>query len=311
MGIRMNEYTLENEYIKLAFLDYGAIITSLYFKKHNLETVLSYDDINHYLNNDIQLGASCVGPYAGRIENASYTINDKKVELDKNHGNHSIHGGFNNLSNTKFNVEIIENCATLSTTYNDLTIKVVFTLNSDVLKQETFATTKEATLFNPTNHTYFTLGGNCLDYKLNLNTDYMYYLNSESIPRKKVMIENSDFENVNGKDILKNISSSQFNYTKFIDHPFHLKSNIITISNDIYDLSIETNQKFAVVYCGNYLSECDKKINNQTPYDHMGICIETQNVPNCINIENEDSSILYPNEQYYALNQYSVTLKKT
>lgn len=303
----MNEYKLENEYISLKFLDYGAVITSLYFKNYEIETVLGYDCLKDYVDNDIQLGVSCVGPYAGRIENSEYTINNINISLDKNLKNHSIHGGFNSFTNQIFNVEINDNFAILSLKYNFLDIKVVFTLNKETLKQEIFATTSKATLFNPTNHTYFNLNSNnCLDYTVNLNSDYLYYLDNDSIPKDKIDINKTQFSILNGSGKIKDIYDDQFKITKFIDHPFHLNSNKIIVTNNENNiaLNILTNQKYAVVYTGNYLSNCSKYINKKIPVDYMGICIETQNIPNGINMKNEESSILYPNQKYYYYNEY-------
>ncbi|MFV0499949.1 MAG: hypothetical protein ACK5NF_08035 [Bacilli bacterium] len=309
----MNEYVIENDYIRLKFLDYGAVITSLFFKKQGLDTVLSYDNYEDYYNNDIQLGVSCVGDYAGRIKNAKYTINDVTTYLDKNLKEHSIHGGFNNLSNSSFKVECSKCFATLSCEHNCLDIKIVFSLSKDKFKQEIFAKTTKPIVFNPTNHTYFNLdSSDCMNYTLNLDSDYMYYLDKDSLAEKKIKLKNTRFNILNGKEQLRNICSSQFKYTKYIDHPFHLKSKNIKLQSDKYSLNIKTNQEYAVIYTGNYLKDVKKKINNRISKDYMGICIETQAIPNGINMKGESGSILKPNENFYYFNEYHLSkLKKT
>ncbi len=305
----IKEYCLENEYISFKFLNYGASITSLYFKKYQLETVLRYDDINNYKNNPICLGSSIVGPYAGRIENAKYVINNNEYVLDKNFKSHSIHGGKSNLQNQYYDVVVKDSSATLSLQFNTLNITMTFTLESDKLIQEITTTSTKEIVFNPTNHTYFTLGNtNCLDYVLDLNSDYMYYLNEDSIPKQKVLIDESDFNIVNGKASLSCINSKQYSITKNIDHPFHLKDGHIKLTNleNKLTLNIETNNPFAVIYTSNYLGDCTSKINGSTPYDYMGIAIETQNIPNGVNMLNEDSSILLPSKKHFYKNVYYI-----
>lgn len=307
MGIKMKEYTLENEFIKLKFLDYGAIITSLFFKNQNIETILSYDDFEDYKDNSMLMGSSLVGPYAGRIENAKYTINSEEILLDKNFKNHSIHGGYNRFNNQYFEVDVKESVATLTLKYDTLDVKIVFTLNDAVFTQEVFATTSKSTLFNPTNHLYFNLNSNdCLNYVLNLNSDYMYYLNEDSIPRQKHLTSSTSFDVLNGKGTIGEITNKQFEFTKYIDHPFKLKSNHITLFNpeNNLELNIITNKPYAVVYTANFVGDFKNRISNRTAIDYMGICIETQNVPNGVNIPEEESSIIHPGEEYYYTNKY-------
>lgn len=311
--MNIEKYCLENEHLKFEVLNYGAIITSIYFKKHNLETVLSYDSVDDYLYDDKYLGASCVGPYAGRIKDATYKIDEQIINLDKNDEQNSLHGGYNGLHKTFFNVEVTETRAVLTCNYEELQIKIVFTLIKSMLKQEIYATTTKATVFNPTNHTYFKLENeSCKEYTLNLNASDVYYVTEDSIPLKKLSLNKTPFKSLNGSKQIKNVDDEQFNFTKYIDHPFKLRGEEITFSDTKgHTLHINTNAPFAVVYTANYLAS-KRIINGVKAFDYMGICIETQNLPNGVNMENEDSSILYPNQTFYLLNTYHLTknLKK-
>ncbi len=309
----MQEYTLENDYIKLKFLDYGAVITSLYFKEQEIETVLSYDNYDDYLDNPIHLGVSCVGPYAGRIENAIYTIFDEPTHLDKNSGNHSIHGGNNSFSNHYFDVVMKEDRAELTLNYKDLTVKMSFIIKDKVFTQEIYASTKKETVFNPTNHSYFNLNSeDCLSYIVDLKSDYMYYLSEDGIPDVKVPVSATEFDVLNGNGSIDECKNEQFEFTKLIDHPFHITSGGIKVKNpeNNVELNILSNKNFAVVYTGNHMGDHKTKINGRDSYDHMGICIELQNVPNGVNNDNEFGSILYPGDHHYSLTKYFLTDKE-
>lgn len=304
----IKEFTLENEFIKFKFLNYGAIVTSMFFKQLNEEVVLSYDNYDNYINNPLYLGASIIGPYAGRIEDAKYSINNREVMLDKNYINkHSIHGGNKGLDKVYFDVDLSNESAILTTTFNSLSITIIFTLINDNLQQEIKATTTEPTVFNPTNHIYFNIGNDsCLDYNISIQSDYMYYLNNQMIPTRKIDTNSTSFKLLDGSSHLKDIENEQFKITKFIDHPFHLTGETIVVSNRKKNLSLVINTKsdFAVIYCGNYLGGEMQYVNNKVIKDFEGICIEPQNIPNGINLSDENNSILYPEEEFYYCNSY-------
>lgn len=309
----LQEYTISNEYLSLSVLNMGCIITNLSYQDQNL--VLAYDDYNHYFDNDCYLGIGLIGRYGGRIANANITIDDKNYELEKNFLNHTLHGGIHNFDHAFYDVETTSDSIICKRVDyegehgfpGDLTITVVFKLIQNQLKQEVRITTNKKTIINPTNHTYFNLGSkSVLDLKLTLNSKYCYYLDSESIPLKKLLTDESIFAKLNQGCILNDIKipCDQFELTKFIDHPFTYQ-DYIKLENEQYELKVSSNVDTCVIYGGNYIGDIKHFINKQEPYDYMGLCIEMQHIPNLIS----DELVLDVNDEYLYTVMYEVKKK--
>ena len=83
-------YKLENEFLKVEFLNLGATIKKLEVKDKNgnfRNVVLGFDDIEKYRENPAYFGA-VIGRTAGRIKNAELKIGDKTYNLDSNNNGH-------------------------------------------------------------------------------------------------------------------------------------------------------------------------------------------------------------------------------
>ena len=93
---KWNLYTLtNNNHMSVRFLDYGGIITEINVpdkNQHIENVVLGFKRYTDYENNNNFLGA-IVGPVAGRIQGASFTLEDSIYSLDANEGAHHIHSG--------------------------------------------------------------------------------------------------------------------------------------------------------------------------------------------------------------------------
>ena len=67
----MKEYILENKYLKVVFLDYGAIIHQLWIKDEDrlpINVINGLETPKAYLEDDWSRGA-IIGRFAGRLEN--------------------------------------------------------------------------------------------------------------------------------------------------------------------------------------------------------------------------------------------------
>ncbi len=64
-------------------------------------------------------------------------------------------------------------------------------------------------------------------------------------------------------------------------------------------LSVYTSEPAVVVYSGNFLSPGGKINQQYYAQKHLGICLETQNIPNAINIEGLTNKSLYTPDAPY------------
>ena len=303
--------------IEVSFLSYGATIYSIDIPdfKGDMENILiQYKYLEDYIENNRYLNA-IVGPTAGRIKDATFNLLDKKIVLDKNFiGKHNLHGGKDCFSFKQFKYDIEDNLKETKVIFSLNTkeeeqnypgnqkYKIIYTVSEGKLSIDYFANTDKTTLVNLTNHAYFNLSGNLkndiLNHKLQINASNIIELDDESIPIKKKNILNTKFNYTN----LRTIKDERFDG---IDHPYLLDEVSINkpqiklidpVSRRV--LTVYTTYNTVVCYTDHYPMKYELQY-NAINKKYMGICFETQNPPNGINIDGLESSILKPNELYY------------
>ena len=282
-------YTLENKFLKVEFLNLGAIIKKIEFKDKNI--VLGYEDIEKYRENPAYLGA-VIGRTAGRIKDGLLKLDDTEYQLDKNNNGNTLHGGKNSISHRFWNVQNIENglCFSIKSSNLDngypanIEIKVNYILNNNELLIKYFVTTDNLTYLNLTNHSYFNLSGDSdntiYEDILKINSNYLIGINENSIPCETINLDNNIFdfrEDKKLKEFFKADNEQKTIANNGIDHPYVFNKEIgkLEIKNleSGIKMSVETNNPAVVIYTANYLQDIGFK-------KHSAICFETQEVPN-------------------------------
>ena len=169
----LNLITFKNKNVELTLLDMGATVYSLKTKDKNgnfENIVLQYKNIEDYITNKSYFG-STVGRVAGRIKDASITLDGINYKFDANYQNkHTLHGGLNNLSTQQFSFEVLtNNKVTFSYTQKsaddrfpgNLEVVVTYELLENAVIIYYDAISDEKTILNITNHSYYNLSGDC------------------------------------------------------------------------------------------------------------------------------------------------------
>ena len=282
-------YTLENKFLKVEFLNLGAIIKKIEFKDKNV--VLGYEDIEKYRENPAYLGA-VIGRTAGRIKDGLLKLDDTEYQLDENNNGNTLHGGKNSISHRFWNVQNIENglCFSIKSFNLDngypanIEIKVSYILNNNELLIKYFATTDNLTYLNLTNHSYFNLSGDSdntiYEDILKIDSNYLIGINENSIPCETINLDSNIFdfrEDKKLKEFFKADNEQKTIANNGIDHPYVFNKEIgkLEIKNleSGIKMSVETNNPAVVIYTANYLQDIGFK-------KHSAICFETQEVPN-------------------------------
>ena len=313
----MKEINLKNDYLNVTLLNRGAAIKSIVFDGD--EMVLSSDNLDYYETNPSNQGV-VVGRTAGRITNGEFNLNGKKYSINKNFKNkHNLHG--NKIHLIDYEYVIYESKVVFKTSNDEgsypgnINIQITYELIKNELKMTIEVITDADTIIDMTNHTYFSLDfkKTILEQELKIEANNVWLLNDDSLPVEKIKVDNTPFDFRKGV-LLKNncIEHEQFEKVGFIDHPFELKGDK---KIELYDLEtkrkliIKTNQPYVVCYTGNYLADEDFLFKGKTPLKHQALCLETQNLPNDINISKEKSkSILKKGEEY--INETSYVFQK-
>lgn len=292
----MKEYNLENEYLSLTVLDFGARIHKLTYKdsKGTQEVVHSLEHPEDHLNDNTCLNA-VVGRFAGRICSNSVTIEGKEYPIQTTDGVH-LHGGVG-FSKRVWKLQTIKNGTTPSITLSylskqledgypgNLNVKVTYTLAEKVLEIKFEAQTDATTLVNLTHHAYFKLDNSNQFDHLEFKIPSEHFLET-----KENLCPTGNLISVKGHPFdfnkPKRLGSTQLDTSFVIDN-----SKRIEVYSPKTKMRIKatTNQPTAVIY---------------TPESGVGFCIEAQNFTDSPNHEDFASAILKKGEVYSNLTRY-------
>lgn len=278
-------FILENEFLRVKIINFGAIIQSVIVKELNLDVVLGYNSLDEYVKDKNYFGAT-IGRYANVITDGKFVLNGKEYTLTKNDGNNTLHGGKKGFNKKVWDYAEDGEKLVLSYISKDgeesfpagLKVKVLFSLNASAICIEYFAYAEDDTAVNLTNHTYFNLNGE----------------DSGSVLEHKVFI-NSDCEFAEEKSIGK-----LFDKNFFIKKDSEKSAASATGDKTGLKLSVFTDRPCLQFYtAGELMRTVGKSL-----YDcASGLCFETQYEPNDIN--KKKNSVLRRGETFYSRTIYN------
>lgn len=306
-GKKVYAYTLENDNLKVTLLNYGATIQSIKVKTEQgmRNVALGYDNLQSYIDKSNYFGAT-VGRVANRISGGQFKLSGKKYTLEKNDGNNCLHGGFHGFDSRLFNAEEKENEVIFTLTSADgdggfpagLKLKVEYRLEGGALCINYTAVSDGDTVWNPTNHTFFNLGGKpekVYGTQLKINADKFTPVNGDLIPTGEfkpvagTVFDFTDFKEI-GKDI--NADDGQLKLVGGgFDHNFVLNGkHAATAKYDGIMLDVYTDMPGVQLYSANFLDGA--KCENGVYGKHCAFCLEPQYFPDSVNINSFEKPYL-------------------
>jgi len=333
-GETVTKYTLVNDHgYSVSVLNYGGIINEILVPdRHGIikNVVLGYNNIVDYEENAPYFG--CItGRTAGRIKDATFSIGEDTYVLGKNDGNNNLHGGFNALDKTIWNItEVVEkDVAMVSLNYMSPHLEEGYPGNVDIIVSYKWdntnqlsisyrATTDQETIINLTNHSYFNLSGDfstdILDHTLQIEADRFIQLRKDLTPEDISEVKDTPFDFRVAKTIGQDINENnrQLMIENGYDHPFILdsiKRPQITLAHERSGrkLSITTDETCVVCYTGNFLNAKFKAYDEVPLKKSAGVCLETQYYPDSQNFKLVPSKTLKPYEAYLTVTSYHFT----
>lgn len=310
--------TLTNGDLSATFLNYGArwhnFITP--DKDGNQENILlSLDTPESILKDQSQFGAF-VGPVAGRIKQAKW--ND--ISLEKNLGEHHIHGGSQGWWAQFWDYEIVESIDSIQVTFSltdtlsgypgPIHVSNTYELTKTSLIMTTKVSSDSKTIVNPTNHAYFNLSGNgkrsIMTQELMINSSQILETDSLNIPTGRVLDVSEtgyDFQ----KETL--ISNNMRKLDNGIDDAYLLSKDTlqITLKDPISRrlLKIHSNREAAIIFSTTGFNE-GFQVNGQKMTSELGLAIETQELPDIINHPSWGSIELSPSDTKIFSTTYTI-----
>lgn len=328
-GEKITEYTFTNNNgMSFSSINYGCIITKIIVpdKDGNKENVvLGFETVEEYRQNSGPYLGAIVGRIAGRIKAGQFKLNGQEYRLNANTPPNHLHGGNVGWSEVVFDSSIVEEEEAIGIRYTyhspdgeeeypgnfDLTVDYLLTNDNEIVLTYKGKTDKE-TPVTVTNHTYFNLSGNnkrdITEHELIADVDRFLELDEGFIPTgKMVPTENTPFDFAEGK-LLKEGMDNNFEQNILVgngyDHPLIFSaegthSAILRDKESGRELSLVTNQPAIILYTGNQLED-KYDFNGVIGRKYLGVCLETQGLPDAINHPEFPSVVLKPEDTYYA-----------
>lgn len=312
-------YTLENDCIKVVICDVGASLVSIFVKDRDgiaRDVILGFDTPKEYESNYNNYGAT-VGRYAGRIGKATFELNGKRYDLERNDGDNCLHGG-----NKGYGTEIFEVCEssddsiTLKLETPDMyqgfpgnvLCKVTYKITEDnSIKINIKADTDKDTFVNIINHAYFNLSGNpdCEIYghSLKLNSSYVLDTWEDCVVNGKIReVTGTPFDFRKPKTLGREIEllPAGFNHNFLIDKRAGKRVPAARMECDLTGIFMElyTDRPCLQVY-SSYYSDGSEIGKNRIPLNKAsGVCLEAQGFTDVNHHSIFPDDILYQDETF-------------
>jgi len=332
-GKDITEYTLTNANgMQLSIINYGGTITRLTAPDKNGkfgDVVLGYDSLSGYLQRGNPYFGALIGRYGNRIGKATFTLDGKTYNMDKNDGANSLHGGNKGYDKVVWTAEK-QGDNSLKLTYHskdgeggypgNLDVTVVYTLQADnAVKIDYTATTDKATPVNLTNHAYYNLSAGTdstiLNNEIQINADKYTPVDAGLIPTGELAdVKGTPFDFTSSKPIGRDIAQVKGGY----DHNWVLNKKGTTLEKivTLYHptsgrvMEVYTTEPGVQFYTGNFLNGRLAHTKGSAKYvKNAALCLETQHFPDSPNHPNFPSTILKPGETYKSTTVYKFSTK--
>lgn len=300
------------------------------------DVVQGFAHIDEYTAEPSSFGAT-MGRFANRIDRGRFALDGDTVQLDRNNGEHTIHGGGAGWRGQVFEANQ-SNDSTLVLAYvspdgesgfpGEVTMNVTFTVNQrNELAIHYEAETTEKTIINLTNHSFFNLSGDptqtVLDDMLYVNAARYTPLDSALITTGEMLsVTGSPFDFTEpvsiGKALTRDPLHVQLQIAGGIDHNFVLDTDGSTdeLAARLYSprsgiaLEVYTNEPGMQVYTGNML-DGSRSGKEKVPYaKQTAVCLETQHFPDAPNKPHWPTTVLEPGERYASTCIYRFSVVK-
>lgn len=327
-GEDVYSYTLTNESgASVRIIEYGAALVNIFLPDKNGDfgdVICGYDTLEGYLSDEGQYQGAVVGRVANRISNASFTLNGKEYNLDKNDGTNSLHGGFNSYNTRVWKSDIAEfdGYDTLTLTLHspdgdcnypgnlDITVTYTFTEDNKLTLDYT-AKTDADTFVNLTNHSYFNLSGfnhgDIKNHKIKVYSDKITATDENLIPT-------GEFTPVDG---------TKYDLREFRMLTEEYDDNFVLDADGTPKLAVEaidthsgrgvkvyTTLPGIQIYTGNFMGGENLYKRGVKSEKHHAFCMETQYYPDTPNNHSFPSCLIKAGKEYKSTTTYAFFVEK-
>ena len=317
--------TLENDNgMQVVLSNYGALIQKIIVPDRSgnpVDVVLGFDHLDSYFSEEYlkryPYFGVVIGRYANRIQNATFPLGDKLIEISKNSDDNQLHGGIEGFDKKIWNISELKSVPNPTLVLNYLSadgeegfpgtvnVQLSFLLtNKQELILEISATTDQASVINMTHHGYFNLNGDAssiedhlIEIPANhtLAQDENYVVTGELKP-----VQNTAHDFNIEKPVNQNWDPEEgYDQAFVLNKPLGIWGEAASAFSDKSGIKMEvfSDQPVVQFYTAKHLNVGHGK-NGKTYTAFSAFCFETQIHPNAVNIPSFPTTVLQPGEVY-------------
>jgi aldose 1-epimerase len=337
VSTQLKVFSLQNANgMRMTVTNFGGKIMTLLVpdRKGNLEdVVLGYDTAGQYPGGNPYFGAM-IGRYGNRIAAGKFSLQGKPYQLSTNNGKNALHGGPTGFHNRIWDIRQ-EGSAKLIMTYvsgdgeegypGELKMQVTYTLtDQNELEIAYTAEANQATILNPTHHSFFNLAGaghgDILNHQLELVASQYLPVDDGLIPTGILAeVRNTPFDFLQSHAIGERIDQQdgQLIAGKGYDHCWVLNKKpgdfamAARVSEPVSGRVMEvwTTEPGLQFYSGNFLTGKDIGKGGKAYHYRTAICLEAEHFPDSPNHPEFPTTVLNPGEQYQQRTVYRFSVR--
>lgn len=345
-GISKKFYMEGPDGLEADILTYAALISNLYVpdsKGEKADVMLGLKDLDAYMNSGANHG-SVVGRSANRISGGAFTIDGVTYKIPQNDGPNNLHTGRPAYQNIFWEGEVMSSSAADSMISNsgiagigdvygeavllrcvckdgecgfpgNITTEVLYAWLEDATLLILYkAKSDKATVFAPTNHSYFNLSGHGTgsveNHIMMIDSDTVTVKDEFNCPNGRYMsVEGTDFDfrTPDFLDKVLNENEPQSKGCRGIDQNYCLKTQdgafscvgYLTDPESRRTMEVYTDLPGIQIYAGNHVGHDGDEKDGKEYCQYGGVCLEAQMYPNAVNIPEFKSPVIKAGETVY------------
>ena len=327
-------YKIENncgEFVEI--MNYGAVIHSINVKSRDgslVDCVLGCADMEAL--NGRNFKAATMGRVGNRIDSGRCVVDGEELTLEQNRGGHLLHSGSGNFASKLFEGKAEEDGKTVTLHIIDkgecgfnslLDAYIHFSFDDEHRLTIHYDMTPidKATVVSPTNHAYFNLGGleDIREEYLTLYASNQPALNERGVPGgglKSILGTPADFTSPRkiGEAMASDISYFPEGRVGYDDFYALDRVRDDSLAAVLYSpktgiqMETYTDMQSVILFTpSNCAGRADKT--QSLTADFSAVCLETQFVPNAVNVPEFDSPVFKAGEHYDSTTVYAFSVK--
>ncbi|MEJ7139013.1 aldose epimerase family protein [Amphibiibacter pelophylacis] len=284
------------------------------------DILLGYPSEKGWQENLHFMGAT-VGRWANRMSNARFSLDGRLFQVDRNEGNHLLHGGYTGFHRRLWSARIQDDTLVLGLTSPDgdggfpgaVNVQLAYRLDDEGrLLLDYQASSDAPTPINLTAHPYFNLGGDgrdIRDHQLRIDAEQVLHTDKALIPTHQAPVAGSAFDFRSPAPIGARLSwlEPQLTLAGGFDHCYVLPGGRGDLREVAHvhepssgrSLTVLTTEPGLQFYSGNHLRLVPGR--HGLYQAHAGFCLEAQAFPNQINSPDPvqaEAVVLRPGQHY-------------